>query len=53
MLVFDIKTKQATVDLEIPLLYSQAPIFVGFTLMTFYALIYILRDIYKLKTSKE
>lgn len=49
MLMFDIKTDQMTVDLEIPLLYSQMPIFIGFTLMGFYALIYLIRDLIKLK----
>ena len=53
MLQYDIKTQQATVDLEIPLLWSQAPIFIGFALMTFYAVIYIVRDIYKLKHFSE
>lgn len=53
MLQYDIKTQQATVDLEIPLLWSQAPIFIGFTLMTFYALVYIVRDVYKLKNFAE
>lgn len=53
MLQYDIKTQQATVDLEIPLLWSQAPIFIGFTLMTFYALVYIVRDVYKLKHFAE
>ncbi len=49
MLLFDIKTQQVTVDLEIPLLLNHAPIFIGFALMTFYALVYVVRDIYRLK----
>lgn len=53
MLKFDIQTGQTTVDLEIPLLYSQAPILIGFALMTFYAFIYIIRDIYRLRELKD
>ena len=53
MLKFDIQTGQTTVDLEIPLLYSQAPILVGFTLMTFYAFVYFIRDIFRLKNLKD
>lgn len=52
MLRFDIVTKQVTVDLKIPLLWSQMPVFIGFTLMTFYAVVYIIRDYYLLKEGK-
>lgn len=52
MLKFDILTKQVTVDLKLPLLWSQTPILIGFFLMTFYAVVYIIRDYYLLKEKK-
>ena len=51
MLLFDVDTQQATVDLEIPLLLIQTPIFLGFMFMTLYSSLYIVRDIIKLKTT--
>lgn len=52
MLKFDILTQQVTVDLKLPLLWSQTPILIGFALMTFYAVVYIIRDYYLLKEHK-
>lgn len=48
MLAWDIEFKPATSDYNIPLLIPQLGIMVGFVLMTFYSLVYILRDYHKL-----
>lgn len=52
LIVWDIETNPVTIDWGIPLLVSQAAIFVGFILMTFYSFIYMLRDYHRLKDKK-
>jgi len=49
MLHFDFRTNPVTLDLQIPLAFPHAAIFISFVLMTFYSAIYIFREINKLK----
>lgn len=49
MLAFDWQANPTTVDWNIPLLIPQSAILIGYVLMTFYSVIYLMRDIHKLK----
>ncbi|MDR3165395.1 MAG: TRAP transporter small permease [Synergistaceae bacterium] len=51
MLVFDVETKQSTIDLDIPMVFIQSAMLICFVLMTFYSVVYILRDLGKLKNN--
>lgn len=53
MLVFDIETRQSTIDLGVPLAVIQSAIFICFVLMTFYSLVYVMRNIHMLKNLKD
>ena len=48
MLVWDIQFNPRTADWSIPFFIPQVSMLIGFALMTFYSLIYILRDYHKL-----
>lgn len=49
MVSFDILTNQATVDLKIPLIIPHVIVFISYVLMTFYAFVYLVRDIFRLR----
>jgi TRAP-type C4-dicarboxylate transport system permease small subunit len=51
MLVFDVETNQSTIDLGIPMAFIQSAMLICFVLMAFYSIVYILRDLEKLKNS--
>jgi TRAP-type C4-dicarboxylate transport system permease small subunit len=52
LLQWDLFANPVTIDWGIPLLIPQASIFVGFSLMTFYSFVYLLRDYHKLRDKK-
>lgn len=52
MLSFDFQSKPTTIDWGIPLYLPRLSILVGFILMTFYSLVYLMRDIHRYKDMK-
>ena len=52
MLMFDITANPKTVDWGIPLLLPQSAILVGFILMTFYSIVYLIRDVNRYRDCK-